>query len=221
MRRIHLIILLLLLSGLACTPISTVRIPDMRDLDPRAANSFEKELNYIYRIDSSLYTDVMVAVVRSNILSSPSTMNLGEIFLSVALMEKANQFDCNGFFSRLNEQEKKLVRERMENHPFVCKDANYSMEDVLKSFPEVLSADINTYSGVDAHWAWFSASGDTQVLKRFLDNYLMNPKSCKACIKWSYSSMAQQNHDVKLFLEEYLKTKTPEEQTVLKEFLPH
>lgn len=218
--RCIIVALLIVISG-CMTSINQVRTTYNRsDLHPAAVDAVPKNINHLYKLDPTHAVDYMVIMVRMNILSATTTQNLGEVLLSFYPMEKEKYFDCSTFYSKLTESEKNMVDERMRNHPFICNNPDYSKEDALKSFPDALTEKINFNNTADSHWAWFGATGDKQILKRFLDNYLYNPDSCLTCIAWSFSSNAHQNNDVKNYLIEYMTDKTEEEKEYLKVLLP-
>ncbi len=190
------------------------------DLNQDFVKEFKANSNYFYKFDPRYSVDYMISIVRMNVFSSLTTMNMGEILLSFGLIGKDKFFDCNVFYSKLSPEEKKLVDSKMENHPFICRNPDYTFESALASFPEALHAQINTYREADSHWAWFGATGDTKPLKRLLDNYLYNPSTCVNCIQWSYPSNSRQNVDVKNYLLKYMSNKTDSEKQRLSTLLP-
>ena len=208
----------------ACAPMmnrSTIKTNYRTDdLSQDFVKEFKVNSNYFYKFDPRYGIDYMVSMVRMNVFSSPTTENMGEILLSLGLIGKEKSFDCNVFYSKLSAEEKKLVDSRMEKHPFICRNPNYTFESALTSFPQALPAQINTYRTADSHWAWFGATGDTEPLKRLLDNFLHNPNTCVNCIQWSYPSNAHQNADVKNYLLKYMSGKTDSEKQRLMTLLP-
>ena len=208
---------ILWLISFACTPAHNGIRTNYRtdDLDPDFVREFRVNSNYLYKLDPKYSVDYMVSLVRANVFSSGSTRSIGEIVLSFGLIGKEAFFDCKRFFSMLTEEERGTVQSRMAHHPFVCRNTGYTADEALASFPVALSRDINDPNTADSHWAWFGATGNTEPLKRFLDNYLYNPKACYSCIRWSYSSNARQNQDVKRYLVEYRSGKEGSDAEIL------
>jgi len=189
------------------------------DLNQDFVKEFKASHEYFYKFDPRYSVDYMVGIIRIHVFSSDAE-NTGEILLSLGLTGKEKSFDCNVFFSKLSAEEKKLVDSQMENHPFICRSTDYTSENVLASFPKALPGQINNYISTNGHWAWFSATGDTEPLKRLLDNYLYNPQACVDCIRWSFPYNARQNADVKNYLIKYMSDKTDSDKKKLLTFLP-
>lgn len=208
----------------ACAPMmnqNTIRTTYRTDdLNQEFLKVFKVNSNFFYKFAPEYKVDYMVSMVRMNVFSSPTTKSMGEIMLSLGLVGKDKSFDCNVFYSKLTAEEKKIVDSRMENHPFICRNPDYTTASALASFPQVLPAQINSHGAADKHWAWFGATGDTEPLKRLLDNYLYNPNTCLNCIQWSYPSNAHQNSDVKNYLLKYMAEKTDAEKQKLTTLLP-
>jgi len=190
------------------------------DLNQDFVKDFKRNSNYFYKFEPQYSVDYMVSIVRMNVFSLPTTENLGQILLSFGLIGKEKFFDCNVFYSKLSAEEKKLVDSKRENHPFICRNPAFTSGSALDSFAQVLSVQINDYRTADAHWAWFSATGDTEPLKRLIDNYLYNSKACINCIEWSYPSNARQNEDVENYLLKYMADKSDLEKQKLTKLLP-
>jgi len=190
------------------------------DLDPAAVAAIKENASF-YKLPPQILEDYMVAIVRMNIFSSPSHYEIGPITLSFGTLHHKKSFKCDKFFAKLTPEETQVVKSRMAGKPYICENKSYSAEQALKAFDSsILSDKINHPSIADAHWAWHGSNGDTKPLKRLLDNYLYNPNACLECITWSYSSNAQQNHDVLKYLISYGNTKSPAEKERLAELLP-
>jgi hypothetical protein len=218
----HLLLTCFLISLMVgCATNSGIRVNyKTDDLDQNFVNEFKTSSNYFYKFDNKYSVDYMVSLVRMKVFSANTTKNTGEILLSFGTIGREKSFDCNLFFSKLTAKEKDILESRMEGHPFVCRKAAYTAKDVLASFPIALSDKIETPRVADSHWAWFGATGDTEPLKRLLDNFLYNPKACLRCIEWSYPSNAKQNSDVEKYLVEYMSQKTEKEKERLSSLLP-
>lgn len=212
---------LLIILMVGCATNTAIRINNNTDdLEQNFVNEFRANSNYFYKFDPKYSVDYLVSLVRMNVFSSNTTRNMGEIILSFGTIGREKTFDCDLFFSKLTAKEKAMVESRMEGHPFVCRRTDYTTKEALASFPVVLSEKIETPSVADSHWAWFGATGDTEPLKRLLDNFLYNPKTCLRCIEWSYPSNVKQNSDVKKYLVEYMSQKTEKEKERLSSLLP-
>jgi hypothetical protein len=190
------------------------------DLNPDFVKEFKINSGYFYKFDPGYSVDYMVSMVRMKASSSPVQEDTDAILLSFGLIGKEKYFDCNAFYAKLSAEETELVESMMKGHPFICRSPHYTVDAALASFPEAFAGQINTYRSVDAHWAWFDATGDTEPLKRLLDNYLYNPGICADCIKWSYSYNVIHNTDVKNYLLKYMNGKTDPEKQKLSTLLP-
>ncbi len=188
------------------------------DLNQDFVREFKAGHDYFYKFDPRYSVDYMVSIIRKHVFSSDAEK--AAILLSFGLMGKEKFFDCNIFFSKLSAEEKKLVDSEMQNHPFICRSSAYTSENALASFPKALPGQINNYISVNGHWAWFSATGDTEPLRRLLDNYLGNPQTCVDCIQWSYPYNAKRNSDVRNYLLKYMNDKTDSEKQKLLTLLP-
>jgi hypothetical protein len=175
--------------------------------------------NEFYKLPDHDVTDFMVEMIRYGILEKPTGKYIGEITLSIGGGVRATTFNCDDFYKKIGRRNKIIVDEKMARYTFVCRDGTFNREDALKKFSAVLTETIDKDYVVDAHWGWFSMTGDKLILQRFLDNYLYKPISCHPCIKWSFGSNARANPDVMKFLLEYAQQKTPEEQEKLKQML--
>jgi hypothetical protein len=200
---------LMLLQGCMQTR-GGIRQPSLQGIDSNSGKILFEQSNALYKIDPKLHTDVLVAMVRAQLLTNLRTEDVSRITLSMLPIKEKSGFSCERFYELLSPPERHLVDEKMKDVPFVCKDKNYSIDNVLKSFPVALNPQINTPNIADNHWAWFGASGSSEPLKRILDNYISNPSACLKCLEWSYPSQASQNPDVQSFLEKYSNAQTPE-----------
>ncbi len=213
--------ILLVALILRCSTNTSIRTDyKTRDLDPKLVSEFRTNSNYFYKFDPKYSVDYMVSLVRTNVFASKNTQNMGEILLSFGLIGRGKSFDCDEFFAKLTTEEKAVIKSQMDGHPFVCRKASYTSKEALASFPIALSEKIVTLNVADCHWSWFGATGDTEALRRLLDNFLYNPNACVRCIEWSYPSNAQQNADVKNYLVGCMSQKTDEEKKRLSILLP-
>ena len=175
--------------------------------------------NEFYKLPDRDVTDFMVEVVRYGIFQKPTAKYVGEITLSLGGGVRAAAFNCEDFYKKIGATNRAIVDEKMTNYAFVCRDGSFNKEDALNKFSTALTEVIDKDYVVDAHWGWFSMTGDNQALRRMLDNYLYKPASCHSCIKWSFASNARTNPDVMKFFKEYARQKSPEEQEKLKQLL--
>lgn len=200
---------LMLLQG-CMQNMSGIRQPSLQGIDPKSGEILFEQSNALYKVDPKLHTDVLVAMVRAQLLTNWRTEAVSRVTLSILPIQEKSGFNCERFYELLSPPERHLVDEKMKDVPFACKDKNYSIDNVLKSFPVDLNPQINTPNTADCHWAWFGVSGSTEPLKRILDNYISNPNVCVKCLEWSYPSQAKENPDVQAFLEKYSSTQSPE-----------
>ncbi len=197
-----------------------IKQPSLNGIDPRSGQILFEQTNTLYKIDPSLHTDILVAMVRANLLINPPTEDVSRVILSLLPIQSKSGFNCQKFYSLLSPSEHQLVDERMKDVPFVCIDKNCSIEIVLKSYPDALNPQIIKHNTADCYWAWFSTTGDSEPLKRILDNYVSNPNACIDCIEWSFPSQAKENPDVLAFFEDYSRTQSSEVRAKLERLRP-
>jgi len=176
-----------------------------------AAEGLLGNANAIYKLPDELLTDFFIEFIDSGIFLNPNARYLGEIILSAGPIGREDALDCERFFSEIGEESAQIVRQNMKSYLFVCKDGSYSKIEAKERFGAILNDSIDQDYKVDANWAWYSSTGDTAVLRAFLDNYLENPNACKPCIIWSFSSNYKQNPDVKEYFWVDLGSRTEEE----------
>ncbi len=168
-----------------------------------AEEQFLEQSDALYKIDESKVTDVLVQLVNADLFFKPNQRYIGEVFLSLYPIGRERHFDCERFYKAIGEQRSRLVNEKMAPYLFNCTDGQFSEELALEKLSDVLRPSITENYELDATWAWFSATGNTDALKRFITNYLQNPNACQECIEWSYSSNYRHNEDVYLYLKAY------------------
>ena len=168
-----------------------------------ASDSLLDQAHAVYKIEDNKITDVLIELVNADILSKPNTRYIGEVLLSLSPVGREQYFDCEWFYKSVGEQRAKLVRGKMAPYLFKCTNGNFSEKAALEKLSDVLKPSITQRYEVDATWAWFSATGNTEALNRFITNYLKNPDTCHRCIEWSYSTNYRQNEDVYLYLKRY------------------
>jgi len=190
---------------------------DLADNIDKIVNKYGQSF---YQLPDKYIADFFLSLVRQKAFEHPWSVSTSEILLSFGLINKKDQFNCNDFFLKLEENQREKLREQMNKYPFVCKDSNYSEQDAFNAFEKVLPQNINTNEAADAHWAWYSATGNSAILKRILDNYLNNQEACINCIEWSYPSIAQENSDVKNYLLGYMEDKSPKDRSKLEKLVP-
>ena len=175
----------------------------------------------VYKIENEKITDVLIEFVNTDILSNSNARYIGEILLSLVPVGREQYFDCNRFYETIGEQRAKLVREKMTSYLFKCTNGKYSEKDALEKLSGVLKPSITEPYEIDAAWAWFSATGNTEALNRFITNYLRNPDTCHKCIEWSYSTNYLLNEDVYTYLKRYtMNVKNDEEKIRLFKLAP-
>jgi len=187
-------------------------VGNIDEINNKYANSF-------YKLDKKLRTDFFVSQVRQRAFEFSWSRFNAAILISFGLLND-NDFNCDQFYAKLTEEQRKSFNELMTTYPFICKHKNYSAKDAEDAFKDLLKQEIITASNADANWAWFAATGNINILKRFLDSYLYVSDACRDCIQWSYSSMAAENKDVENYLLDYMKSKPKAEADKLKDLLP-
>jgi len=177
-----------------------------------AKNNLINNAHAVYKLENYNITDFLIEFVKMNVLERKNTKYIGEVFLSLAPIGKEKYFDCKKFYSSIGKKKADLVKKKMSQYLFLCEDGSFSEKEALEKFKNILQPSITEFYEVDATWAWFSATGNKNALKRFITNYLYNDKTCQKCIEWSYSSNSKKNEDVYNYLKYYSTTVEIEDQ---------
>lgn len=187
-------------------------LPEIQDIVTENSNSF-------YKLDHYSRSDYLVSLVRQNLFEYPWSEKLGLVLISLGLQGDQN-FNCDEFFSKLTPDQKKSIDDKFKDYPFICKDKNYTADNAIDAFKETFKEQIVSPEAADLHWAWYSATGNTDILKKILDNYLYVTNSCQECIQWSYRSIATHDKNVENYLTTYMKDKSSTEKNKLEALLP-
>lgn len=71
---------------------------------------------------------------------------------------------------------------------------------------------MKTPNSIDSHWAWYSATGDQEILTKFITNFETTSGVCKKCIQWSFNSNYNNIEEVKMYWDRYYNKLTKEKQ---------
>lgn len=185
-----------------------------------ASENLLNQAHAIYKLPSEKITDLLIQLVNTDVFTKRNTQYTGEVILSLAPINKGNNFDCQRFWEAIGDKKQKIVQEKMNNYLFQCNDGKYTEKQALDRFYNVLKPTINQPHEIDATWAWFSSTGNVEALKRLIENYLHNKNACKRCIEWSYSSNYRQNKDVYRYLKYFSMTVRGKEKVKLLRLAP-
>ncbi len=206
---IHIfLILVILISGCASQP------------NPNPKNNLLSQAHAVYKVDDEKITDLLIEMVQLGFLTRPKSLYIGEVLLSLVPVGRESYFDCERFYGAIGVELKKVVLEKMKPYLFKCKDGTFTEKAALEKFSDAINPTIVEPYEVDATWAWFSATGNTEALDRLITNYLHYDKACRHCIEWTYSSSCRQNKDVYDYLRKYSQSAKTEDKIKLYRLAP-
>ena len=188
-----LVLITLILSG--CSLFKAKFNEDFKrdDLNPIVVDSLEQFENDAYKMNPQYTNDLIVAIIRQNTLNVETAKENVKILFHLLSIRNRDYFDENLILSRLDsKQQKDYHREFPTGLP-----AQHTIDDYVLSHPLFQDSVTCKAEEVDAHWAYFSATGDTKAIEIMRRSYYVpGIPCCFSCLEWSIPSRAAQNKDV-------------------------
>ena len=191
------IIMAILISILyGCTPKVIVNF-NKDGLNNIVTDSISFYTNAAYKISPEYSNDFVVSLVRMNVLNVPKTAE--NVKLLIELIAIKNQ-------AHINDLEIKSKLTKNETSSFVRAfpnglNSNKTVAEIVKNDKRLNAKLACSPEIVDAHWSWFSATGDTAIIGKLIESSkVKNTPCCFGSIEWSVPSQATQNEDVYNYL---------------------
>ena len=163
------------------------------DLAPAVADSLQLFTNDAYKMNPLYTNDLIVALIRQNTLNVKTAKEYIKILINILSIKNHNYIDEKWILSHLDsKQQKDFNREFPAGLP-----AKQSIDEIIQNHPLFQDSITCKAEEVDAHWAYFSATGDTKAIEKMKKSlYVSGIPCCFNCLEWSLPSRATQNKDV-------------------------
>ena len=163
------------------------------DLNPVVVDSLEQFTNDAYKMNPEYTNDLVIALIRQNTLNVETAKENVKILFHLLSIRNRDYFDENLILSRLDSKQQKDYRREFPTEL----PAQHTIDDYVQSHPLFQDSVTCKAEEVDAHWAYFSATGDTKAIDKIeYSLYVSNRPCCYRCLEWSLPSRAAQNKDV-------------------------
>ena len=163
------------------------------DLNPAVVDSLEQFTNDAYKMNPQYTNDLIVALIRQNTLNVATSKENIKILTNILSIKNKNYIDESWILNHLDsKQQKDFNREFPAGLP-----AKQSIDEIIQNHPLFQDTITCKAEEVDAHWAYFSATGDTKAIEKMKKSlYVSGIPCCFNCLEWSLPSRATQNKDV-------------------------
>lgn len=163
------------------------------DLNPAVVDSLNEFTNDAYKMNPQYTNDLFVALIRQNTLNVTTAKENIKILFNILSVRNRDYIDEAWILNHLDsKQQKDYHREFPAGLP-----AKQSIDEIVQSHPLFQDTITCKSEEVDAHWAYFSASGDTKAIEKMKKSlYVLGIPCCFNCLEWSLPSRAMQNKDV-------------------------
>ena len=196
MRKVSLIALVLAILFLSGCGLFQAKINDnfkRDDLNPAVVDSINVFSNDAYKMDPRYTNDFFVAIIRMNLLNVETAKDNMVILFDILSIRNKDYLDINWIMSHLDSKQHKDFTKifpsglpRYKNIEDVIRDNKYFADTVTCKPVEV-----------DAHWAYFSATGDTKIIEKIeKSRHVYGTPCCFDCVEWSLPSRAAQSKEV-------------------------
>lgn len=196
MRKVSLIALVLAILFLSGCGLFQAKINDnfkRDDLNPAVVDSINVFSNDAYKMDPRYTNDFFVAIIRMNLLNVETAKDNMVILFDILSIRNKDYLDINWIMSHLDSKQQKDFNKifpsglpRYKNTEEVIRDNKYFADTVTCKPVEV-----------DAHWAYFSATGDTKIIEKIeKSRHVYGTPCCFDCVEWSLPSRAAQSKEV-------------------------
>ncbi|WP_237132375.1 hypothetical protein [Pseudohongiella sp. O18] len=170
-------------------------------------NASLSDIGSVYKLPTDDAMDVLIQLVEIEALQNDNQKIVGSIILSVLPASNPEAFNCSRFIEKLGNEYKELPEAMLG--PFICEEPNLTVDEALEPYIDFITYPVDSSVKLDAHWAWYAATGDELVLRNLLNTYLRVEEACRHCIEWSFSSNFNANSDVRAFFGRFLDEQDP------------
>ena len=163
------------------------------DLKPALADSVDLFVGEAYRMNPEYTNDFIVALIRANTLNVENARIYYPTLINLISLKNRDNLDEAWIMAHLEpKQQEDFHRVFPSGFP-----AKQSISKYIQS--EVLFSDSITCEGeqIDAHWAYFSATGDTKVIEKIEKTMsVYDRRCCFQCLQETLVFRAMKNKDV-------------------------
>lgn len=139
--------------------------------------------------------DLIVALIRKNTLNIKTAKENVKILINILSVKNSDHIDEKWILSHLDtKQQGEYRRDFPDGLPI-----KQSIDNVIQNHTLFKDSVTCKAEEVDAHWAYFSATGDTKAIEKMfksISHFYSGNTCCIRCLEWSIPSRAIQNKDV-------------------------
>lgn len=163
------------------------------DLKSAVVDSLDRFANDSYKMNPNYTNDFIVALIRRNALNVATSKEYVKILINILSIRNSDYINESWILKHLDsKQQKEYHRDFPDGLP-----ARQSIDDIVQNSPFFKDTITCKAEEVDAHWAYFSATGDTKAVEKMKKTlYVFGIPCCFRCLEWSLPSRASQNKDV-------------------------
>lgn len=176
------------------------------DLTPAVADSLDIFFGETYKMKPEYTNELIVALIRANTLNLEQTSVYVPTLINLISLKNSDYLDENWIMSHLEEKEKKdFQRVFPKGFP-----KQQSISKLIQGNEFFMDSVTCTPEDVDAHWAYFAATGDIKVIDKIEKTLSVHDrKCCFGCIRHGLWFRAATNKDVYDKLVDIRATKCP------------
>lgn len=201
---ISFILTILLLSSCASVKPQINENFKRDDLNPALADSVDLFIGEAYRMNPEYTNDFIVAIIRANTLNVENARVYYPTLISLISLKNRAHLDKSWIMSHLDEKEQEAFH-RVFPLGFPVQQSVSKFVQNNEFFRDSVTCE---GEDVDAHWAYFSATGDTKVIEKIEKTMsVYDRRCCFECLQESLIFRAVKNKDVYDKLVEIRDTK--------------
>ena len=190
---LSLILAILVLSGCALFKPKLNENFKRDDLTPALADSVDLFIGEVYRMKPEYTNELIVAIIRANTLNVENARVYYPTLINLISLKNRNYLDENWIMSHLEEKEQKDFQ-RVFPTGFPVQQSISKFIQGSEFFMDSVTCE---GEDIDAHWAYFSATGDTKVIEKIEKTMsVYNRQCCFECLQNTLLFRSIKNKDV-------------------------
>lgn len=163
------------------------------DLNQAVVDSLDVFVNDYYKMNPEYTNDFIVAYIRLNTLNAENVKVIAPTSLKLFATKNKDYVKEDWIKEHLD---KGLLKDFQKALPQGLTTYN-SIEEIVSSDTLLSHAQVCSTHEMDANWALFSATGNTEVIDKLLDSRFIMGRACYfSVLEWSLYSRATQNKEV-------------------------
>ena len=132
------------------------------DLKSAVVDSLDRFANDAYKMNPNYTNDFIVALIRRNALNVATSKEYVKILINILSIRNSDYINESWILKHLDsKQQKEYHRDFPDGLP-----ARQSIDDIVQNSPFFKDTITCKAEEVDAHWAYFSATGDTKAVEK-------------------------------------------------------